>query len=141
METIDEYQTEEQTEGEFQLTAEVITDVATFSEITPEAAPEVAEVSIEEQPVELDLFEFAPAEILPEELGIPPSSELTPLEQQTIDAMLTGDFDPFSDYYRMEDGHINMEVWWGASTLYNNLVYNGIAPENFEAVATEWFSV
>lgn len=140
MELINEEQTEPPTDSDFQLTVEVITDVATFSEVTSETTPEVAEPGTEEARLaELDLFAFAPAEILPEELGIPPSSELTQLEQQTIDAMLTGDFDPFSSIYATPDG-INMEVWWGASQLYNNLVYNGIAPENFEAVATEWFS-
>lgn len=136
METIDEYQSEEQ--ADFQLTAEVITDVATFSEVTPETEAEVAEDDIEEQPVELYLFVFGPEEIIFEDL--PPVNELTQFEQQMIDAMLTGNFDPFDSLYAAPDG-INMELWWGASQLYNNLVYNGIAPENFEAVATEWLSM
>lgn len=137
METINEYQTEEQTDGEFQLTADVFTDVEIFSEIPSEVEPEVVESGIEEQSVETDLFVFEPAEDVIVE-GLQAEGELTPFEQQTIDAMLTGNFQPFDALYANADGSINMDLWWGSCWLYNDLVANGIAPEDYAATATAW---
>lgn len=137
MELINEEQTGVLADSDFQLTAEVLTDVAIIAEL-PVGDSALPEVTLGETAPEPDLFVFEAAgeTVLP--LG-----ELTPFEQQVLTVVLTGNYDPFDPFYVGQDGAIDTalcgDVWWGASVLINDLTNADVAPEDFAAVATEWF--
>lgn len=126
-----------ETDNEFQLTAEVFTDIPMYSEVVPVTAVEAAEPAEEEQATDEYVF------VLTEPLL--PMGELTPFEQQTIDVMISGAFDPFDPFYVGEDGTIDTELFgnvqWAAVVLRYDLIDAGIAPENFATVAEQWLSV
>ena len=124
--------------SDYQLTVEVSDLVFTESEFLQEATATDAEdlVALTEE----DAFVFTPMEPIEftiEEELVP---QLTEFEQNVIDAILSQDFDPFSAIYANPDGSINMEMWWTASSIGNNLVYNGIALEDYAATAADWLS-
>ncbi len=121
--------------NEYELTADVFTDVAIFSEThdavvsDPEASPDA--------PVEqMDAFVFSDAPVPVEE---EPVDTLTAFEQQTLDAVLAGDLGCFAPAFINDDGSWNYDLWSSANTLGNDLVANGIAVEDYSATATSWF--
>src|SRR3990167_8349617 len=60
------------------------------------------------------------------------TGELTELEQASINLVLLGDFDYFSPAYMTADGMRDVGLWEYSNALVNDLIANGIAPEDYE---------
>lgn len=126
-------------ESDFQLTAEVFTDVEIFP--MPETAQDAPEVlPVEEPPLRPsdDAFSFEPPTLVPEE----PVPTITAFEQRVIDLVTAQDFNPFNGSYYNADGFgIDQDLFWAVSMLHNDLDAAGVLPADYGVVAHEWFSV
>lgn len=120
--------------SDFELSVDV--DFMFKAEAVEEASapPDVVTEAIAEPEVLPEVFTFDPA---PVEEG---PHQLTAWEQRVVDSVMSGDFNPFSDIYANADGSINMELWWTASTIANNLEFNGVEQQDYQSTILEWLA-
>ena len=118
--------------NEYELTADVFTDVAMFSELPDSVATEepTETTILVEPPTDEFVFSDAPAPV--------EGAALTEYEQQLLGIVVAADYSPFGDAFMNTDGSWNQTLYEAAMAIWTELGEMGVDPSDYAAVATDW---